>query len=831
MQTLFTVATENVVLTWSRRGTDPPVTGAFTLPPGRLVIRPRRSGLVFGAETWRADVPELLAGSIEPSIGPRLHEQTDYTVLVRSLSGAAVELRHRDPALLQGMATSGKGRLQHGSINFRSQIGRSAFSVVVDGTPEFDFEVEIFPTKLDYATDYVELLAEVQDILTGLVVEYLRATFQYGGHDSSPKPTHVEWLTLLRHVLGDLEQAAAQIARRPIRGLARKPEFARAERLRRADAAVRRAVLRGRGAGPLQPLTGGLMVRQFIHEQRPRPSLDTAEHRWLAGQLRRIRRHLTQLREAEQNRQTRGAGQMGVRQLRIIDELTQMESRVARLERLEPFATAAGPSPPGFASLLILTAPGYREAYRTCIILSLGLRISGGGLQLSVKDLHLLYEYWCYLALLRLVSEITGEPVPVRDLLSVRQEGLRVRVEKGRQHDVTFQAAGGRRVVAAYNPQYGGESLLVAQHPDLVLTVEDPAWPPIRLVLDAKYRLDTSTEYVSRFGAAGPPEDAINVLHRYRDALLEEDGNDGGRPKRTVVEGAVLYPLRPEADAYRHSRLWRALERLGIGAVPFLPGETVHVEEWLRSVLQRGGWELAARTITHRSYDRLRDWRQAAAESVLVATLRGRGDEARHLEWIQTKRLYYAPLTKQRRQHDVRWLTVYSPTALRQPGAVTYMAPVLSMEVLRRREIATPWKANRNADELQAVYRLGSLEQLSKPIENRGTNGSGGRAFTTSRWTSRLALERATEVQELLLETEPEWQLYDELRAAGITFDIAAGRVDAQSAEEPRGRAWFHTEHGVIQYRGSAGFLVKTRLGHESWFGRVAEVVGTLTQR
>jgi uncharacterized protein len=828
MKTLFTAQTDNVTLTWSRRGADPPVIGPLTMPPGRLVLRPRRAGLVFGTGTWRADVPELLTGSADSTIGPRLLEHVDYTVLLRSLSSGVVELRHRDPALLQGMATSGEGRLQHGSINFRSQIGRSTFTVWVDGKPEFDFEVEIFPTKLDYTTDYAELLAEVQDILTGLVVEYLRATFQQGGSDPHRNRTHVEWLTLLRHVLEDLEQAITQIARRPIRGLSRQAEFARVERLRRADAAVRRAVLRGRGAGPLQPLRTGIMVRQRVQEQRPRPTLDTAEHRWLAAQLTLIRRRLAQLRETELARQTPRVGEPHSRQQQIIAELTHMESRITRLERLEPFVAAAGSPPPGFASLQLLTTPGYREAYRAVLLLSLGLRIRGGGLELSVKDLHLLYEYWCYLAVLRLVAEITGQRIPARDLLSVQQDGLRVRVEKGRQHNVEFRATGGRRVVATYNPQFSGDSLLFAQQPDVVLSIEDPEWPPIRLVIDAKYRLDTSPEYSARYGVPGPPADAVNVLHRYRDALLETAAGGAERPKRTVVEGAVLYPLRPDAVAYRGSRLWSALERLGIGAVPFLPGETTHAEEWLRSVLQRGGWELASRAIAHRSQDHLREWRHAAGESVLIAVLRGRGYEAEHLDWIRNERLYYTPLTRQPRQHVVRWLAVYSPGALRQPGAVTHVAPVVSMDVLPRREIATPWMAHRTADELQAVYRTGPLMEIQKPIENRGENGSRGRSFTSPRWTSRLALERANELRELLLETEPEWQLYDGLRAAGIVFEVVPGRVDAQDPDDPRGRAWFRTEGGSIQYKGAAGFLMKTVLGDDRWIGRAVEVVDAL---
>jgi hypothetical protein len=37
----------------------------------------------------------------------------------------------------------------------------------------------------------------------------------------------------------------------------------------------------------------------------------------------------------------------------------------------------------------LLGAPGYKEAYRACLILSLGLRIEGGPFKLSLKDLSI----------------------------------------------------------------------------------------------------------------------------------------------------------------------------------------------------------------------------------------------------------------------------------------------------------------------------------------------------------------------------------------------------------------------------------------------------------
>ncbi len=319
------------------------------------------------------------------------------------------------------------------------------------------------------------------------------------------------------------------------------------------------------------------------------------------------------------------------------------------------------------------------------------------------------------------------------------------------------------------------------------------------------------------------------MLHRYRDAILERDPRVGDETlKRTVVEGAVLFPLRPpEPGAFRGSPLWSALERLGIGALPFLPGETEYVREWLSRVLRRGGWALADRAVPHRARERADDWRVAASEAVFVAVLRA-GQAAQHLGWIQERRLYYTPARPtQRRQYATRWVAVYSPTTLRVPGAVTHVAPVEAIEVRPRREIRTPWSPRRKLDELQVVYHLGPLEELARPIENLG-NGRGIR-FSTNRWTSRLALLRASELRELYLETEPEWRLWEELRAAQIEFELAPGRVNLANPEDPRGRAWFRAKKdGVpwrVQYRGAAGFLLHRPDQEDRWLARPEDVV------
>src|SRR5207248_3955309 len=203
-----------------------------------------------------------------------------------------------------------------------------------------------------------------------------------------------------------------------------------------------------------------------IPERRPHLTLDTAEHRWLATQVDRVRRRLTDLIEIEQGRYR---ARPTPRSAAILTELARLKSKSIRWLELEPLRAATALPPPSFASLQLLTAAGYREAYRACMTLSLGLRLEGGPLQLSVKDLNLLYEYWCYLALLRITAEETGAQVDPRRIFAVRDRGLSVLLCRGNESSMPFALPDGRRLTVRYNPKMGKDAL-VPQQPDLLLT-------------------------------------------------------------------------------------------------------------------------------------------------------------------------------------------------------------------------------------------------------------------------------------------------------------------------------------------------------------------------
>ena len=524
--------------------------------------------------------------------GPALYEETPYNLRVKSRlpGGTPPTLISRDPLLLDRIVCYEGDLMCVGPINFRSQIGLSTLEVRA-GHETMHVTWQVFPTKLDYEHDYEFILSDVARVARALALEYLRATYRTGAAKPADEVTELEWLILLRNQIDALQRAVFYINDHPHRALVRQVRTTRVDTIRRTDSSVRRAVLRGSGRGPWLDLPGIGQVRSLLDSAHPQETLDVAEHRWLRLNLRRVRERLADLQRSlrdEADAYLATGRELPKRLMAERSEVARFAEVVMRLLRLPVIAAAPGPPPAGFASLTLLSAPGYGEAYKAIMVLRLGLNIVGDLFDLSVKDVYALYETWCFIELVRLVAEKSSGKPDLTDLLQVEESGIRVRLRRGNR--ASIQCVSARyTVIVSYNPEYPG--LTGDQRPDIVLRFQHEGWPELIVVFDAKYRVDGSQSYVRRFGLPGPPQEAINALHRYRDAIVISNGRGYERP---VVRGAALYPLNAvDSQGFPESSLAKGLEVLGIGAIPFLPGGTEYVETWLQYLIAMSPYDLA----------------------------------------------------------------------------------------------------------------------------------------------------------------------------------------------------------------------------------------------
>jgi predicted component of viral defense system (DUF524 family) len=551
-------------------------------PPGRL----RFTSLTDVACRVRLSPDSGLVGQ-ETDEGPRLFEDTPYRFFIEASEGE-VTVAHRSPEMAgQFSALPDHPNLLEGTVNFRRQVGISRFNVMVDDEQALAFEIEVFPTKLDYATDYRDLIDDTTRVSRALALEYLRATSQEAAPTPADEATELEWVLLLRSQLQRLVQAMAFINRNPHRVLVRDVRTQPLHRVRRPTSTTLNAIRHGAGSGPWSSIAG-FRARSRLPSDVRRETLDTPEHRWIKQGLQSALRNLTHViqRVQAELQQGEGSGRSTLRVERELAELQGMEKTLERLLRSAFLEDVSGPPPSRFSSLALMSRMGYREAYQALVVLQHGIRVEGTALEVSVTDLDVLFEYWCFLRCVELLRELTSESMDAANLFRISASGVRVVLEKGSASRVRLGFEG-QTAEVTYNPAYSG--LTGNQRPDIVLRILREGWPPMDIVFDAKYRVDASSEYVRQFGVPGPPADAVNVLHRYRDAILSFPNE-----KRHAVRGAALFPLNEAMSTHFENRpLRRALTSLGVGALPFLPTNVDHVRKWLRELLDTPSETLA----------------------------------------------------------------------------------------------------------------------------------------------------------------------------------------------------------------------------------------------
>lgn len=64
-----------------------------------------------------------------------------------------------------------------GNINFRNDIGYSEFEIRANGQPLLLMTIEVFPSKIEYRTDYYKLLQEVNREIYNLSYDFCREPF------------------------------------------------------------------------------------------------------------------------------------------------------------------------------------------------------------------------------------------------------------------------------------------------------------------------------------------------------------------------------------------------------------------------------------------------------------------------------------------------------------------------------------------------------------------------------------------------------------------------------------------------------------------------------
>lgn len=515
------------------------------------------------------------------------NKQYNFEFLFDEMVDFSIEpkILHRLATIEDGFHFSKKTRLLRGSINFGNDIGwfrlalRYMTTAGKEQTQTISFEV--LPTKMAMDTDLAAIHQAIDAAYPLWRFSFAQKTEQELARSHQRHERFaLLWLAHFKELRTKLEEAVKMVIRAPHVRLLPRQRAVRLERLRgrlttRLEAQVHEHLLHGEDHHRYQITSRHL-------------SIDTPENRFVKMVVKRCSAELSTITKlALKNQKAPEEG--GKLSSSFFTELASWKTPLDQLIN-QPFFTEVGQYE-GMEreSLVLHQRAGYANIYRLWQELKMYLGVFGQSSAVSMKSVADLYEVWCFLQMKHMLEELGFTELSVKKN-SLTNAGLEKNMVNGTTSAFhVYRASDNLHIRLSHEPKFSrhkegakaGEiySWTTKQIPDIFLEATFGNGKIVRWIFDAKYRIWDEN------GTDMAHDDAINQMHRYRDALIHIDKTgDGWKEKSRPVLGAfVLYPgWFNEAESV--NPYTKSIEDVGIGAFPLLPD---HPNLWLRQFLEK----------------------------------------------------------------------------------------------------------------------------------------------------------------------------------------------------------------------------------------------------
>lgn len=481
-----------------------------------------------------------------------------------------------------------------GFINYKNEIGRSEIQIIykVDKeTRAFRFGFEVLSTKLDYHEHWRIIVEDIEREYRMLSLDYMRRTFHGFSPDQNGEHPDIVWWSVFEGEQQKFIKACKSIIDRPRHRLHGEEVYLRADKLKQTPHNIENRLAEHRKEPAYL-----YRVEQHIL------SNDTQENRFLKFALHQISKRYEDLRQRIEAVKT-ASGTMKSAMLATSETLK-------RLQHHPFFRTIGRFKGISQESMVLQKATGYSQVYRTWNLLRRAYSLNDGLYRLQTKDIATLYEIWCFIEVSHIVKaqlHLDDEDVEHRNRMEMN--GIfSWELGKGEHSRILFRKDGVELAELVYNPKnadkengnVGMKDLVVPtvpQKPDIVLqlTKNDlQQGMKMTYLFDAKYRIDGKDK-----GVDVPPEDAINQMHRYRDAIYYKD-YDANALKKEVIGGYILFPGDGEPNDVAVSKFYKTIKEVNIGAFPLRPKDVENrklLENFIDELIHTKSYETIAHVI------------------------------------------------------------------------------------------------------------------------------------------------------------------------------------------------------------------------------------------
>lgn len=474
---------------------------------------------------------------------------------------------------------------------------------------------DVVSPKLDTKNDYKSLLREVNKEYEDVIYRYLSITLQQFARGRLN--SDATWMAAFQSVVDDYIKNVKRVIQNPHSQIAIYRTSRKAEQIKFWTPTMEERYGEVKKEGKLEEC--------YFDYNEVRSTQNTMENRFVKHTLQTIGKRLstviTAILNATQEELSERHRQMWKDYQTSLYKLAK-HPFFKSIERFDGMAQE---------SLVLQNRTGYQQIYKDWLKLKRGIDFYNGAANIGTLQIWEIYELWCFIKMKKLVAEVLGidKGKPSHEQLITEPKGtlLNPFEKSSSEHVVEYHypkaeetdtderkaeltAHEGDVVTLHYQHTFsrssgkdgygmGINTATTEQRPDIVLNIRKASGEVVLTYLyDAKYRvindkkLDADfeeqdmSENMAMPGGDYPPTDAVNQMHRYRDAIYYSKEHEPYRSKE-IIGGYILFPGRGD-DEYVKKRYYSAsVESVNIGAFPLLPNSCSLLKKHLEDILMK----------------------------------------------------------------------------------------------------------------------------------------------------------------------------------------------------------------------------------------------------
>lgn len=494
---------------------------------------------------------------------------------------------------------------------FKLEFSYRKYGIIKESFVTFD----IVSPKLDTKNDYKSLLREVNEEYENVIYRYLSITLQQFSRGRINNDT--TWMSAFQSVVDDYIKNVKQIIQFPNSQVVSYRIARKAEQIKFWSPVMEERY------GEIEK--DGKLEEYYFSFNQSKSTHNTIENRFVKYTLQSIYKRLSEIITTILSSNQEGLSE------RHREMWINYQQSLRKLSKHPFFKSIGRYDGLKQESIVLQSRFGYQQIYKDWLKLKRGIDLYNGATNIGTLQIWEIYELWCFIKMKKLVANAMGIDYnkPSHEQLITEPKGtlLNPFTNSSLEHIVEFhypraeendsdeyklqlKAHEGDIVTLHYQHTFnrtsgkdkygmGINTATTEQRPDIVLNIRKASGEVVLTYLyDAKYRVindkkldkDFEEQDISEItdlpGGDYPPTDAINQMHRYRDAIYYSKEYEPYHSKE-IIGGYVLFPGRGNDDYIKKRYYSTSVNSINIGAFPLLPNNYNLLQQHLEDILMK----------------------------------------------------------------------------------------------------------------------------------------------------------------------------------------------------------------------------------------------------